>query len=92
MKAHIFTSFCEYEKNGVYYTVVKEEDLKLFSSMHKYKYLCDIELPDVDSSEIIQSGVAQIDSNIAALQLKINQQVEKKQQLLAITHDKGETA
>jgi hypothetical protein len=92
MKAHIFYKFSEYMDDGVSYHCIKDEDKDLFSSISEYTYLRDVDLPEVDKDKIIQSGVAEIDKNIAALQLKINQQVEKKQQLLAITHDKGETA
>lgn len=86
MKAHIFYKFSEYENDGIGFTVIKPESFEIFKRLSEYNYLCDVDLPEVDREKLIAAGVSEIDKNIAELQMKINAQKERKNQLLAIEY------
>jgi hypothetical protein len=54
----------------------------------KYRFIKEIDLPEVDKNDVVKMGVDVFDRQIAEKQVEMNKIIEKKQQLLALTHQK----
>lgn len=91
MKMHLYVSFNEYSTDGINYLVFSQElherqiDLQKDSSQElHYKHLCEIEVPRIDKSFVLELGLKHVDREIGDLQRKITGYQEKKQELLAL--------
>jgi len=77
---YVFWSFSDYSDSGKRYSIFAQKA----KDDHEYKFLCEVELPEVETKEVLKAGVVILDNEIADLRLNILQKEEKKQQLLAI--------
>ena len=82
---HVFLQACEY--SGANRVLIKEESKEYFDSLDEYEYLCDVMVPVVTEEKKRDMAISAIDKEIADKQVGINRLIEKKSQLLAITHD-----
>ena len=63
----------------------------VFDDSDDYEYLCDVMVPVISEDKKRDMAISAIDKEIADKQVGINRLIEKKSQLLALTHDKQES-
>ena len=85
-KYKVYAGFSEYSSCGYCHHVIDPDD-DWAESGDGFTFLASVELPLPQIGEIMKAGVAAIDQDIAKLQVQINQKQEKKNQLLALTHE-----
>ena len=86
---HIFATYNGTYDDGIAYTVISDDEKELFDRIDSYKYVCEVTIPAIDKSFILDAAVSQIDQENARLQAKISENNAKKQQLLCIEHNEG---
>lgn len=86
IKQCLIARFSEYCESGVSYSICDEHMKEYYIESGEVKYICDLEIPEIDRSEVVDMGVAKIDKEIVDLQVQITQKEAKKKQLLAIEH------
>lgn len=82
----VYAHFCELSENGVAYSVYDEHMREYMDDHSPKKFLCEVELPEIDKDEVTGMAVAAIDKEIIDLQVAITRKEEKKKQLLAIEY------
>lgn len=97
MKMHIYVSFSEYSTDGINYLVFSQEGHEVQVDRQKdvaykssFKHLCEIEVPRIDKSYVLELGLKHIDKEIGGLQKRITEYQTQKQELLALDF-KGDT-
>ena len=93
---YIYWSFCEYSSGGFRFDVYDEGEHKdkqnpeYADIYERFEFVKSIMLPVVPSDDIVQKGVDALDRMADESRRKCSQEVsalmEKKQQLLALTH------
>lgn len=94
MKQLIYAKFCEYSPTGISYLIHDEYMREHLDSSGEYTFVTEIDVPEIDNSEVVKMGVKSIDESIAKINAESHREIEalkaKKEQLLALTHDSGE--
>ena len=85
-KQIIYAKFCEYTANGVSYSIFDENMREYMDKEPNRKFVCEIEIPLVDRSEVVHTGISAIDTEIARHAKTIADLTAKKQQLLCLEH------
>ena len=84
---HVYAQYNEYSTDGILYTLINEGCAGYYEKSDNHKYICDVVIPEVDKSFIVECAVSEIDMDNARLQARIETNNTKKQQLLCIEHN-----
>lgn len=91
MKKLIYATFSECSADGIQYVLHDETMKEYLETKDEYTFIMEIELPETGKEEITKMGVAAIDNKIKDANAKCVQDIkmlnEKKEQLLALTHN-----
>lgn len=85
---HVFIAECQYD--GFRRTLVDPEEKEIFDRLDNYTYSCDVTVPVISEDKKRDMAISAIDNEIADKQVGINHLIEKKSQLLALTHNPDE--
>ena len=82
---HVFLAQSQY--SGVTYSLMTRAEKETFDNAEDYEYLCDVMVPVVTEDKKRDMAISAIDKEIADKQVGITRLIEKKSQLMAITHN-----
>ncbi len=93
MKMHVYARFNEHNADGLSYIIFLQEEHEAHKRVYKdcpqdqiCKYLCEIDIPRIDKSFVLEQGLKHIDKEIGGLQRQITRYQEKRQELLALDY------
>jgi|TARA_R110000744_G_scaffold220399_2_gene339220 hypothetical protein len=91
MKLIIYAKFCDYSQSGITYVTFDESMREYLDSNGEHTFVTELDVPEIDNSEVVKMGVKSIDESIAKINAEAHRDIEtlkaKKEQLLALTHD-----
>lgn len=84
----VYVTSCEFSSRGIMH-VMHDESMREFIEANKeYKLLCEVQVPAVGREYVAEMGASKLDKQMADHYAAIEDLKTKKQQLLAIEHNK----
>ena len=82
---HVFASACSVTGRTMYF-LATSDTRRLYDNDDAYLFLCDLKIPEVTHEDIQNLLLGTVNSEISRKQDELKNLFNKKQQLLAITH------
>ena len=87
----VYVKFCPFSENGISHCLFDLDMREHLADHSEYQFLCEIVLPVMARPDIEALATAKFDREIAEHVVSIEAIKIKKQQLLALDHDGGDS-